>query len=557
MRNTTAVSRRVVGGSSLRNPTADMRASSTSGPAPTLQRAVVVEVFDNPRALTNDEKQRIAGNVNNPEVVDTLPNNSVIARLITDSADSGNPISTILFPFFSSYIEMPIVPGEHIYVIYADLSRTGTTTGYWLSRVSEQSTIEDVNYNVPDRRFFPEYNPQLITTNDRGRTNETSPGFPNGGDTEGSFTLRVTGSNGENPYEGIINGSAAVRNFTFEPVPRYNKRAGEMVIQGKNNSAIILGEDRVGSVVRAEADAPGGQAGSIDLVAGRARKLPESDSTEPEGTAPRVITNSRNKREVNKTPYLNEGRTDNPREGDPDFVTDAARLLITMQSEVDVNFGITDLRFPAGVLKPEQPNAGAEGTLGKSYVLAKADNIRMIARSIDATGEDNDIKGTVLIIREGHGGGVQDGRDVPPTMAYLFIDEDGELQIFAPKIFLGKATEEAEPYIKWSEFKNTINHLQDEIDTLKSKLQTQLDEVNTKYANLCTALATGFSSTVAVPNAPIASLVTAGGTIATLPTGLATVISTNRSLATRAVTDGKQNTDNDIENSKSTRIFGE
>lgn len=520
-----AVSRRVVGGSTLGQPTEELRHVQTSGSPPLLQRAVVVEVIDNPSALTEDQKQAIAENVNNPEYVDIMPTNAVIARLISDSQDLGTPISTILFPFFASYIQLPVVPGEQVSVVYDDPTRSGTVIGYWLCRTSEQRTVEDVNYNVSDRRFFPEYNPQQISTSEQGRDQEHTPGFPNGGDTQASFTLRVTGSNGQNPYDGIIQGSTSIQNFTFEPVPRFNKRVGELVLQGKNNSAIILGEDRTGPVVRAEADARG-QAGSIDLVAGRGRVLPQQDSEEPEGNAPRLITNTRDQREVNKTPYLQEGRQDNPREGDPDFVTDAARILVTMQSEADKNFGITEITFPDDTLVPEQPNEGSAGTVGKSYVLAKADHIRLISRKND------DINGTILAIREGEG---------EDDLFYLYVDPDGKLQVYAPEMYLGKATGKAEPYIKWTEYKNSIQNLQDQINALKD------------FCNqLTTTLQTAFSTAIAVPYSQIASL---NAVANVLPNTVYRPLDTTITQKKQDLLDGGDSAI--VNKAKSTRIFGE
>jgi hypothetical protein len=540
-RTTTAISRRTVGGSTLGRPTAELRAASTTGAMPTLQRAVVVEIIDNPSALTEEQKQILADQVNNPEFVDILPVNSILARMVSDSQDAGNPTSALLFPLFSGCMELPIVPGEHVWVIYPDSARSGTVIGYWITKVSEQRTVEDPNYTVHDRRFLPQYNPQALSTTERSQNQDITPDFPNGAGTPATATLRVTGSNNENPYDGIVENSTAIANFTFEPVPRWNKRPGEYVIQGRNNSTIVLGEDRTGPVVRAEADAIG-RAGSIDLVAGRARTLPPDENTDPEDTAPRLIENARSKLEVNKTPYLIDGRQDNPREGDPDLINDAARLLVTMQSEVDVNFGITNINFPTDTLEPVQPNDGSAGTLGKSYVVAKADNIRIIAR------KDDDVDGTILIIREGTG---------EDDLAYLYIDATGKLQIYAPEIYLGKATGKAEPYIKWTEYKNTINHLQDEISSVREKLQNQLDEINTKYNRLVSTLTIAFSAATAVPYSPIASLTAAGSNIINLGRDLAGVITTNKTEAETAVREGKTNTDQDIDNSKSERIFGE
>jgi hypothetical protein len=519
-RTTSAVTRKVVGGSTLARPGADLRAQQMSGNQPLLQRAVVIEVYEDPGSLTDEQKQEIEGQVNNPELVDILPGNSVLARVISDNQDAGSATSTVLFPFFSSFIQFPIVPGEQVWVIYPDPERNGTVVGYWLYRVSEQRTVEDVNFSVHDRRFFPEYNPQNLSTTERGRDGQHVPSFPNGADTTQTYTLRTTGSNGENPYDGILEGSSAMRNFTFEPIPRYKKRPGETVIQGKNNSLIVFGEDRTGPVVRADADVSTGRAGSVDIVAGRGRKLPATESDEPEETAPRLIKNTRDKLEVNKTPYLQEGKQDNIREGDPDQTNDAARIFISMQSEADVNFKLTDISFPENTLEFEQPSEGSESVFGKSYVVAKADNLRFIARKSD------DVDGTILIIREG-----VDENDI----AYIHIDKDGKFQIYSKEIFLGKSTGKEEPYIKWTEFKKTVQ-----------KLQGQIDDLKTFCDNLTTTVQTAFTAAVAVPFNPISGL-----------TAQVPMLISHKATLGANLPSKKQEASQAVEDAKSEVIFGE
>jgi len=520
MKFSNSVSRQVVGGSTRNNPAEQQRQQATTGQQPILQKAVVVEVFDNPSSYTDEELQELAQSVNNPELVDILPCNSILARVISDSADAGTPQQTILFPFFASYVQLPVCPGEQVTVLYGDPTKSGTTLGYWLTRVSEQRTIEDVNYSVHDRKLFPEYNPQNQSTSERANQGaQAAPIFPNGAGTDQTATLRVTGSNNQNPYDGIVEQSKSLKNFSFEAVPRYNKRVGELVLQGKNNSMIVLGEDRSGPSLRAEEDVVGGFAGSVDLVAGRARKLPPTDTENPEGTAPRLITNARDKREVNKTPYLSEGSVDNPREGDPNFLEDAARVLITMQSELDIGFGLKDLPFEEGTLPFEQPLEGQEGQ-GKSYVLGKADHIRLIARKTD------EVDGTVLVVREGASA---------EELCYLHFDMEGNMQLWAPEIYLGKATGKAEPYIKWSEYKNAIDGLQSQIDALKSFCDSTT-----------TTLQTAFGAAIAMPYSPITGL------SAQVPS-----LIVNKQTLQADLIQPKQNTSQAVTNSKSIRIFGE
>ena len=520
MKFSNSISRQVVGGSTRQNPQAQQRQQATSGQMPILQKAVVIEVFNDPSSYTDEELQTIAETVNNPELIDIIPCNAILARIISDSADAGTPQQTILFPFFASYVQLPVCPGEQVTVLYGDPTKSGTTLGYWLTRVSEQRTVEDVNYNVHDRKLFPQYNPQNQSTSERGgQQTQEAPDFPNGAGTEQTATLRVTGSNNENPYDAIVEGSKSLRNFSFEPVPRYNKRVGELVLQGKNNSMIVLGEDRSGPSTRAEQDVTGGFAGSVDLVAGRARELPATDTENPEETAPRLITNTRDKREVNKTPYLSEGSVDNPREGDQNFLEDAARVLITMQSEADISFALKDLPFDSDALPFEQPLEGQEGK-GKSYVLAKADHIRLVARKTD------EVEGTVLVVREGSSA---------EELCYLHFDKEGKMQLWAPEIYLGKATGKAEPYIKWSEYKNSIDGLQSQIDAIK-----------TFCDNTTTTLRTAFTTAIAMPYSPITGL-----------SSQAISLTTNYASLESSLNQPKTDTSTAVTNAKSERIFGE
>jgi hypothetical protein len=96
------------------------------------------------------------------------------------------------------------------------------------------------------------------------------------------------------------------------------------------------------------------QAGAIDLVTGfgSVRKLPIDELNDPSEenhnpTAPRVIRNTRGKKEVYKTPYKSQ-KTDNPREGDPDFARDLSRFYLAMKTKGDLNFKI-QLSGPDGL----------------------------------------------------------------------------------------------------------------------------------------------------------------------------------------------------------------
>jgi hypothetical protein len=79
-------------------------------------------------------------------------------------------------------------------------------------------------------------------------------------------------------YDYIFKNALASRYITPEPVPRWLKRPLEFVLQGSNNSLIVLGEDRNGSIGGALLEPPidipkqdGNPrfAGAVDIVVGR------------------------------------------------------------------------------------------------------------------------------------------------------------------------------------------------------------------------------------------------------------------------------------------------
>lgn len=117
-----------------------------------------------------------------------------------------------------------------------------------------------------------------------------------------------------------------------ETVPRFTKRVGDQVIQGSNNTLLVLGTDRARNGPASVDDglghvnAPDGgrDAGAIHIVAGR--------------------------RDAG---------------GDPDMSADAAFIYVSMKSNVDGNLGLSGVEGDAGVA---------------STVTLKADTVRLVVR---------------------------------------------------------------------------------------------------------------------------------------------------------------------------------
>ena len=504
--------------------------SFTTTQTPLLQRAVVVDIIVDPARLTDEYKQALIDTVNNPDLIELMTVNTIIAKLVSNGNGNTASTNTILFPFYSSHMMMPIAPGEHVYVIYEDPIGNGISVGYWLTRVPTYGTVEDPNYTHNDRRFDPANNLISYSTREQAeRDTATGPeDFPNGGNTIDSLTLPPLENDAtENPYNLLFNQAPSTVFITPEPVPRWKKRPQELILQGANNSLIMLGEDRNGSIDGAIQTNPiditktGGaarQAGAIDLVAGRGRYLlaagrnpkggePAENPPGSRSTAPLVIDNTRGFLETDKNPFRN-GRENlaNPDEGNPDPIFDAARVYIVQQSKVDENYRLVNTNGEGIIYPPEcLPNlqpAPVNEKHGRSYVVNKADHIRIIARREPVEEEQARINGSVLIIREGkqNTNSISSDPNTSPTtpdgsLAYILLNQEGKMQLEANEIYLGRATTLEQPYIRYTVYKATVEELQNQINSLRDHIG-QLEET----------LEQAFQKAVAVPYSNIPSL---------------------------------------------------
>lgn len=463
----------------------------------------------------------------------------------------------------------PIAPGEQVYVIYEDLAGTDNHVGFWMSRVHGYETFEDVNYTHYDRRFAMANNKAnySVSASNSRPTGNIPESFQNGGGSQSTVTLDLHQDATQNPYDLIFSGSSASKYLSPEPVPRWKKRPQEFIIQGANNTLIMLGEDRNGPISGAIQQTPVDiaknlakprQAGAIDLVAGRGRYfqaagLNPRDSNSPnnpaklESTAPLVVANERGYLETDKNPYrTSKENIANPIEGDPSPIYDAARIYIVQQSRVDENYKLVPdnggIAYPDECLANEQPVR--TDTLGRSYVVTKADHLRMIARREPQLSKDTEnIAGTILIIREGYKNAnvISDDPNTAPSppdgnLAYVYINKDGKLQLEANEIYLGRATGKAQPYIRYTVYKATIESLQKQIDALATHIK-----------NLESTLSSAFAGALGVgPAFPIVTL-----------TGVASPLSAMGIALDTQLTPEKIKVSQFNENVKSSKIFAE
>jgi hypothetical protein len=515
----------------------DLLSEVRSGQQPTVFRAVVQEVFFDVKSLTADEKTNLKNTVGNPQYVDLMPPCSILARTINNSQDAIDSTPVIVYPFFSSHISLPIQAGEVVFIIYEDYFYLGGSLARWIGRPHENFAVEDLNFTHSDRSFDMKNTPEGLEQANAEKPNGTTliltPSFPNGADLPGRYTITPREGSNENPFQLIRSESKSAALQAYETVPRYRKRPQDLLLQGSNNSLIVLGSDRIGPVKNQTTTPATNEktsfSGTIDMVTGRGRfplTVNDTQATNDKSTSCYVVENQFRKLENDKTGFQ-RNKQNNQNEGNPDFVNDAARIYISMGTKADLNFKLDasvegGIRYPTNTLTVTQPTETSQ-QVGTSYIVSKADHIRIIARK-KAEGSAQ-INGSLLLIKEG-----TQNQD----LAYCYFQNDGKVQIEGNKIYLGQATQENEPYIKWSVYDRHITELKNQIKALSDHVK-----------NMSIALNAAFGGSIAVPFIPIASLVAVNAT----PAGVATTTTITTAINTQIDTINTAD-------AKSQKVFG-
>ena len=504
-----------------------------------LQRAVVVDTLDNLSNRDKDQLDLLWSSIKPSQInsLEDAPRNSLVVKIVTNGLGRETSIDEsldLLFPLFSSHLSLPCKPGEQVWAIYESPESIGTAQGYWISRIVSPVDVEDANYTHYDREgnpTSPEENKQFKESADE-KEEVKNPGYPNGpvfivADKDG-YTLQ-----GADSFEKVVNNSTEKNNFVIEPVPRFTKRPGDLVIQGSNNATIILGTDRgykeTDTIDMSKSNAHSEEPlatgkGAIDIVVGRGRinvdlkslsgdseidspwpetpdgsKLTEPSKKLPTRTEPKVIMNSRLSFETDKnvsvlddtvsngisTPETDEAPSKkiiNAPEGDPDFVNDAARMYLTMKSNPDEEFSLLKEKVPSlieGELQPAENRASS---------VIKADEVRIIARSIGPDTPtlaaqfegDNKVEdpfaGSIRIIKEG---------TKDKDSASIYILPDGTIQISGSKIYLGRSTSDggegggpaegsSQPYVKYQQLENIWSDLVTALEDFCNTMNTHV-----------------------------------------------------------------------------------
>ena len=349
-------------------------------PFPIFLRFVVLDVISDPATLdsaklTHYEHDLGVGNIHYAAVA---PRNAIIAQRVLDVSGGSSDKVMVLYPFFPPHLGMPAKPGEHVWGMFENPDAKVNEIGYWFCRIVQPNFVEDQNYTHSDRQFDASFVPGLSDVFEG--TADPKYEFHNGAvakDTTsgdryvGGNTPSIPGD--DKVYENLLKNADAAKIAQYESVPRYRKRPQDVAFEGTNNTLIVLGTDRTGAVTDytddpqqgkipkpIDKDIAGGQAGAIDLVAGRGQT---SD------TGGKVETNSIGNKELGKAkPDLQD------KEGDVDWINDRSRVLIAQKTKVDTNLDI-DV-----VVTGHSTSAVISDDNGYGAIVVKTDKIRMVAR---------------------------------------------------------------------------------------------------------------------------------------------------------------------------------
>lgn len=338
--------------------------STHTGPLPIFQRAVVHEVIFDPKLLSDEKVEELRSQLRFTHNIRDIPRNSVIGERIRNG-QTEIAGKEVFFPMFSPHLALPVKAGEHVWVMFEDPGMTDAQ-GFWVSRISEIRSVDDINHTHADRKF--DRRAGKTTAEKAAGASQPVPGFNNGviGQLDGEdVPIGGTGSisGGPDAYKKIIKNSESGKITDYEAVPRFSKRPGDFAIQGSNNTLIVLGTDRTSSAAiigddghvkkRPDGDKVG-KAGAVVISVGRGQKSK---------TSGKKIKNALDREELDKS-HKNES----PTEGDFDFENDSVTVYLSMKTDADTNFGVKHTKHT----NTSRTEASA--------AVVKADQIRIVAR---------------------------------------------------------------------------------------------------------------------------------------------------------------------------------
>jgi hypothetical protein len=400
------------------------------GQLPSFYRYVIIDVIFDPQIIDKtklDYWEHTLG-VSNMEWATVLPRNSIIAQRVYDA---GEEPPVFLFPFFPSHMALPCKPGEHVWVMFEAPGSGDASLGYWFCKITEPHHVDDVNHTHAPRAFDPSFTPSIKDVFNGNTTPKYE--FRNGrpeeqdGERYTDAESSVLPGGDELAYEKLLTDPDGSQLSQYEVIPRYRKRPSDMVLEGSNNTLIVLGTDRTGPasdntsldpqkgiIPKKPASDVDGASGTIDIVTGR-------------GQTSKTLGKEVTSKKIDGSDFIKElGKSSQElieNEGDPDWKADRSRILVSQRTHVDKNMGIDEFNqsnFPDAT---NVPGSGLkDSTDGDGAILIRTDKVRIIARmdvEFLVSGYEKDAKGNVIALTD------------PDQCAAIVIRSNGDI-VFKP-----------------------------------------------------------------------------------------------------------------------------
>lgn len=368
-------------------------------PDPKIVTKEKVEYWEKVLKLTLNSTKKFLSGPDDPteqNLIRFFPRNTIIAQKRLTGGSRFTP-PMILYPFFPSHLSLPCKPGELVWALFEDANVGGEKLAYWMCSVVQPYFVEDVNHTHMPFIFRPHQTKKSVDAkipyelrngvvkllkNEEGKLVDEKGNVAFKTDVKS----QVLNSDQEDIFEKLIDTTDAGILTTFEAIPRFHKRPGDIVFEGSNNSLIVLGTQRNGPIAqftqgKASSTTAGAtkpvlpglvpvkqlnmqNSGMIDMVVGRGY-------TQKTGGKPVDVTYLGGfgviKQEIDK---LNLS----PNEGDPDFANDRSRIQISQRSTPDLDFNLN-------TYFSDKMNIYDNIGDGDAAVVIKSDKIRLIARS--------------------------------------------------------------------------------------------------------------------------------------------------------------------------------
>jgi len=293
--------------------------------------AKVIDFISDPKTLSESKINEIKNSVTNSSLINSMPVNSIWCQII----EANRLDQHIAYPFFPAHLCLPIKPAEQVWIFYSPTDQVY----YWVCRKPGDYISEDVNYTHIDRIVNKPITigtagvePQVGAKDAFNGTLPDTVNFPQG--KTDSVYVKTSGVFFDDTQ--IIEQSQEYQEkFIQEAVPRLVRQPGDLVMQGSNNSTIVLGssENKEGK-------------GVIDIVTGRFLR------TNP-------VTNTRGYKEVDKTRTATS-------DGQTDLAYDDARVYLGMNEDADSEFRVNI--------------SGIPGSGTSSCAVVKGNHVRLLGR---------------------------------------------------------------------------------------------------------------------------------------------------------------------------------